>query len=204
MKQYLSEWAPFLLMWVVIIFALFAIYFRKRFRQNHSGRSKRAVTAQLRSRGRLLEWKVLTDVELRDDRGGAAADQLVVGPFGVLIVCDADIPGNYYGDPSSPYWIVSEADQDMPEAPRRKVENPMLRCQDAEAAARRILAKGGVYNMMIESVVVAAGKDMQICINGGRDRILNKSQFGAFLSQARFGTDNGVDVDKVAGLLTGA
>ena len=58
--------------------------------------------------------------------------------------------------------------------------------------------------MMIESVVVAAGKDMQICINGGRDRILNKSQFGAFLSQARFGTDNGVDVDKVAGLLTGA
>ena len=45
---------------------------------------------------------------------------------------------------------------------------------------------------------------MQICINGGRDRILNKSQFGAFLSQARFGTDNGVDVDKVAGLLTGA
>ncbi|MEG1875836.1 MAG: nuclease-related domain-containing protein, partial [Angelakisella sp.] len=69
--------------------------------------TKKRVTKALRRHGALREWKVLENVTLGTGDQAATVDQLVVGPFGMLVACDVHQKGSIYGDLDAREWILT-------------------------------------------------------------------------------------------------
>ena len=179
--------------------AVFTIKVRRM--QTHSETTKKSVTRLLRKMGRLRSWKVFTDQTLSDEKGSGQADQVVVGPFGVLALVDFHRPGGYYGDLDADQWVITDAGQEQAAHFREVIPNPIGACRRAGEVMRRRLMKAGLSAVPVYTLSVATQRRVVVYIPGGDEPVLSRSQLKDQLGADRYQKDRNVDIDRVVQVL---
>lgn len=199
MYQYLD-----VIFWGILILAaaaaVWAVYNTKR-KENRSETTKKAVGRVLRSMAPLREWKVLDGVTLTDKKGEVTADHLVIGPFGLLALCDIHRQGGYYGELRDEEWVISTGGEDKVETMRMRVPNPVKTGERFVAALRALLTKGEVYNVPVEALCPVTQGKIQVYVTGAGAAVVEAGKLRELLSRQKYQKDNGVDTEKVAALL---
>ena len=185
----------------VVLVITIVVEYRMWIQKKHSERTKKSITQMLKKMSGIREWKVLTDREFSDDKSSGSADQVVVGPFGVLMVKDLHRAGGYYGDLDAEEWVVTDANQDQAAHFREKIASPLLECRRAADVVRRRLIKGGLTNVNVHSVAVTTQRRTEVYIPGGADQVMTKNALKALLDTDRYKKDRGVNVSRVLELI---
>lgn len=201
MYQYLD-----VIFWGILILAaaaaVWAVYNTKR-KENRSETTKKAVGRVLRSMAPLREWKVLDGVTLTDKKGEVTADHLVIGPFGLLALCDIHRQGGYYGELRDEEWVISTGGEDKVETLRVKVPSPVKNNEGFVAAFRERLTAGKVYNIPVEALCPITQSQVEVFVTGAQDQVVPSGKLREVLSRQKYQKDNGVDIEKVLSLLAG-
>lgn len=191
----------------------FAAYLYYRKTQRGGGdlgsKGKRKVGSLLRSVAGIRGFKVLDNVTLPSAAGSGSVtiDHLMVGIFGILLVTDLTLEGDYYGTLEEANWsCTTKGDPDSSVAAKRigTVPNPLRHSESFQEAARRILSKEGIYNMKMESMAVASSAGAFFYITGGKGRVTPINKLRSQLQATRFDTDNGVDIGKITAIFSQA
>ena len=186
---------------VVVIIATLVVEYRLWRQKKHSETTKKSVTRILKKMSSIREWKVLTDLEFSDDKSSGSADQMVVGPFGVLLVKDLYRQGGYYGDLDAEEWVITDGSQDQAAHFREKIPSPLLECRRAADVVRRRIIKGGLTNINVYSVAVTTQRKTEVYIPGGAEQVMTLNGMKSMLDTDRFKKDRGVDVGRVLELI---
>lgn len=175
-------------------------FFRSHREKKNSSLTKVYVADAIRGTGRLRSWKSFRDVTLSEGKDSVTVDHLIVGPFGIMVVNVLHHPGVYYGELGDEMWICTDAGEHGASF-RKKVENPVAKGEKAESIIRRTLTKNGVTKIRTYSLSVFSQSKLSACIAGVEEKVLSLSDFKANIKRDRFDTDNGVDIEKVVGIL---
>lgn len=166
---------------------------------------KKKVASTLKGYAGIRNYKVLNNVVLKQGSQELVADHILVGFFGLLIVSDLVLDGDYYGELNDATWVCNTPVKEK-EVSRRigTVANPMEHNRQCLEAVRTLFAHNGIYNLQMDSLVVVAWPKPTMVITGSKDKVVNLKGLRSFLGKDRFSRDNGLDVDKLTALLEGA
>ena len=104
-----------------------------RVRAGAAGQKKR-VSAALRRFAAPRGYRVIDDARFIIGPLNGWADHLLIGEFGVLLVYDLSIQGEYYGNPADEKWTVAAAG-----GKRWAVGNPLPEAGKCEGRVRTLL-----------------------------------------------------------------
>ena len=186
--------------WIAtVLLALFACWYigRKYLRRAFPKSTKRLVTGLLRRHGALREWRVLTDVTLGQGDQATTVDQLVVGPFGVLVVCDLCHRGDAYGDQDAQEWTMQWGKEGQEK--KARVPNPYYAAVQSVEQLRALFAKEKIYSVQVDLAVVAT-QGQGCYVPGIKPHVYDLHGLKTLVETSRFEKDNGLDVARVAGL----
>lgn len=168
-----------------------------RVRAGAAGQKKR-VSAALRRFAAPRGYRVIDDARFVMGPLTGWADHLLIGMFGVLLVYDLSIQGEYYGKPDDERWTVAAAG-----GKRWAVGNPLLEAGKCEGRVRTLLKEAGIRVPVEHAVVIACPLKGSVSrIPSEEVMVLNK--LGTYLGKSKFETDRGIDVEKVFQILSGA
>lgn len=159
--------------------------------------TKRLVTRLLRRHGALREWRVLTDVTLGEGEQAVTVDQLVVGPFGVLVVGDLYHRGDAYGDLEAREWTMQWGKEGQEK--KARTQNPYHAASQGVEQLRQRFAKEKIYKVQVEAVVVAT-QGQGCYVPGAKPFFYDLRGLKGLLETSRFEKDNGLDIGKIVGL----
>ena len=183
---------------VAILFAVLVYLFLK-YRPRKAEAERRRVSRALRSFAKPRGFRVLDRATLVHDGRSGWADHIVVGYFGVLLVYDLYMPGEYYGAPNDETWRV------FADGKWYAMTNPVPPSIQCEGRVRTLCKDNGM-KVDVERVVVVTGDRKKTLIQGLKcPGVVKLSDLrGEVLSKERFDQDRGVDIEKVAALLESA
>ncbi len=194
-----SWWLPVLLAAAAVVAGGF-LWLRLAGR-NEKGAHRR-ISAALRRFASLRGYRVLDNLTLQTEKGPLQADHLLVGYFGILVVSDLCQSGDYYGKIDDPTWACNtRGTEENPGVRKGSVPNPLPEHRRFIEQMRSIFSKNGVYNISIDSLVVAADPRTTLYITGRGDRVLTLGELRGFLGKNKYSQDNGLDVEKLCKLL---
>ena len=174
--------------------------------QDIGRRGHRRVSSVLRSFARLRGFRVLDHVVLpaASGSGTVTIDHVLVGFFGLLFVTDLTRDGDYYGSVKEPTWSCTTRRDPEGTTIAEKVAsipNPLIANDKAREAALRVFSKQNIYNLRIESMVVASSGASVFYISGGEGQVTPVNKLRQALDSTRFEADKGLDVGKIAHVL---
>lgn len=154
------------------------------------------VMGALKRYGVIRNYRVLENVRLRFGKAETTIECMMVGFFGILLVCPVNDNAGYYGDAAAKEWVKVAGEK------RSRMENLCAKNQRDIALLRDILRAQDVYGTQMEGLVVFCGnvKKTDYGINGAQG-LMNFKQFKAYLQKPKFEKDNDVDVPGLAGMI---
>ena len=168
----------------------------KFYRKKYSHTTKKGATKVFKRSGTLKGFKTLSNVTLAD---GVIADQIMVGPFGVMIACDLHQTGKIYGDLESKEWILAVGEDGKEE--KTRIDSPLAMARMCEKELRSKLAKAKIYSVPIEIMVVKTQN--QACyITGTSGLVYDMKQLKELVNRVKYEKDNKVNVDTVITMLS--
>lgn len=187
-----------ILLGVVVIFAAIFAYLRQEV-FDASGKAAAKATRGILSRfGIPRGFKVLSNVTLDNGGGKITAENILVGYFGILLVHTLGARGEYYGTLDSESWTL------VSKGKKLSIENPVKLLAREEAALRSVFSKNKAYNIPIERIVYISNKSSKTAVyvthNG---ELLLGGKLSAYLEKSKFEKDTGLDVKKIANIVTG-
>lgn len=181
----------------VFFVCVMAFLIRKIYIMKHSEYTRKRATKVFRLHGGIRGWKTFENVILGEGGDGVAADQLVIGPFGIIVACDLHQKGSIYGELDAKEWIVSVGEEGR--ETKTRIPSPYHQAQLCVEQLRSLLAKNKVYSVPVEILVPKTQK--QGCyITGSGQHLLGTKELKAQLEKTRFEKDNGVNVELIAAL----
>lgn len=168
-----------------------------RVRAGAAGQKKR-VSAALRRFAAPRGYKVVDDAKFIIGPLNGWADHLLIGNFGVLLVYDLGIQGEYYGKPVDEKWTVAAAG-----GKRWAVGNPLLEAGKCEGRVRTLLKDAGIKVPVEHAVVIACPLKGSVSHIPSEDVMLLQ-KLGNYLGKGKFEIDRGINVEKVYQVLSGA
>lgn len=153
----------------------------------------------LRRFGKIRDFQVISDITVSDGEKSAHIDDILIGYFGILLVTTCSQRGDYYGTLQDENWVISP-----PEGrggSRKAIPNPLRQQQQATQVIRSILAQNKQYKVMIDSVVYMSDKKITVFVKND-EKIIPFGKLSAYLKKTKFESDAGIDVAKLAALLT--
>lgn len=179
--------------------AAMLLYYLNKWRINrHSELTKKYATKVLRRHGALLGWQVLENVPLGDD--GTVADQIAIGPFGMIVACDLHQNGKVYGGLDDPQWVLARGKEEET-AVKSRIDNPYLAVRRCEERVRQTLASNKVYNVPVEVIIPKTQKQVSF-VTGSAQHMVTLRELRSMLTKSRYEKDNGVNPQQIAGLFT--
>lgn len=166
--------------------------------------------AAITTRGILLRFclprgfKVLSDVKLKDGSKEIIIENMMIGYFGVLLVRTLGVRGEYYGALDAENWSLlskGKASTDKKDT----IKNPLKLLECEESALRAAFSKNKIYNIPVEKIIYISNKSSKTAVyvthNG---EILLGGKLSGYLQKSKFEKDAGLDVKKIADIITGA
>lgn len=187
--------------WIILaVFSVLLIsYFgHKIYLIKHSDSTKSAAAKVFRLHGGIRDWKTISDVTLGEGADAVVADQLVIGPFGVIVACDLYQKGNVYGDLTAAEWIIAQGEE--ADEKKYRIPSPYHQAQLFVEQLRRVFAENKIYSVPVEIMIPKTQKQGSY-ITGSSQYLFDMRELKAQLEKARFDKDNGVDVEACAALL---
>lgn len=180
---------------IAVVIFLFRLH---RVRQGADGQKKR-VSGLLRRFAKPRDYQVLDDVKLVDGALSGWAHHILVGRFGVLLVYDVSVQGEYHGKHDDERWSILARD-----GKRWSVENPLFEADKCEGRVRTLLKeKAGIRVPVEKTVVIACPMKGSVSTIRSQNVMLLK-QFRAYLRKDKFEEDHGIDPEKVCKILSEA
>lgn len=184
----------------VLALLVLAVAAYKWYLSRHTLLTCKKATRIFRNHGALRGWKVLEDVTIGEGDKAVTVDQLVIGPFGVIVACDLHQKGKVYGELTATEWILAKG-EDGAET-KTRITSPYYRAtQGMEQLAKR-LSKEKIYRVPIEVLVPKTGAKQLHYITGISEFMLTLREVKTLLGKSRFEKDNGVKVEQIAALFT--
>lgn len=174
---------------------ILAVWLRARLLVKKGVYTRKKVAGILSGYAALRRYKVLKDVSIPVSSGSVLCDFVVVGIFGVLVVNCLEANGEVYCNLSADRWAVAGKKKTV------KVENPIKRTEKGVFAMREHFSRQKLYKMQIDSISVYSPKSVP-CDAGGLP-LVSLKKLKSMLEREKYHTDNGVDMEKVARVLTG-
>ena len=143
-------------------------------------------------------YQVLDDVKLVVAGRPGWADHLVIGHFGVLLVYELPVPGEYYGAPDDAQWRVKAREKWY------TVENPLPHASRCVGRVRTLLHDAGIRGEVYRVAVADTSKISTYLEGLKTPEAITFDQLRDYLNKSRFEEDLGVDVDRVAALVQAA
>ncbi|MEG0541163.1 MAG: nuclease-related domain-containing protein [Angelakisella sp.] len=181
----------------IFFIGVISFFLRRIYLAKHSEKTKSNATKVFRRHGAIRNWKVLTDVTLGVGDQAITADQLVIGPFGVIVACDLHQKGNVYGDLTAPEWILATG-EDANEK-KTRIVSPYHTAEQGVEQLRSMFAKAKIYSVPVELMVPKTQKQGSY-ITGSSQYLFSCKELKTQLEKSRFEKDNGVDIEAVAAL----
>ena len=165
------------------------------YKKKHSEITKKTATKAFKRSGVLKGFKSLCDVDFGD---GVVADQVIVGPFGVILACDLHQNGKIYGDLEGKEWIVAVGEDGK--ATKTRIASPLHMVRQCEKELRKKLAIAKIYSVPIETMVVKTQK--QACyITASAGHMYSIKEVKEQLARVKYEKNNNVNVDVIIELL---
>lgn len=181
----------------IFFVCLMAYLIRKVYILKHSEYTKKAAAKVFRMHGGIRGWKVLTGVTLGEGAAAVVADQIVIGPFGVVVACDLHQKGNVYGELDAEVWVVGVGEEGKEK--KTRIVSPYHQAQLCVEQLRSLFAKNKIYSVPVEIMVPKTQK--QGCyITGSGQYLMGTRELKSQLEKGRFEKDNGVNVELIAAL----
>lgn len=156
------------------------------------------VTAKLRRYSRLRGYRVLTDVTVPYKGGTKQISHVLVGIFGILLVDVHEFTGDLYGTADDKKWTYVPK-----KGTRQQLDSLSLDLQAKADAVRSLLAEHKLYRMTIDSVNVVQNSQKRLVLYVPQHLpVIRLSRLGSFLSKSKYDQDAGVDITKIAEILT--
>ena len=165
---------------------------------NPKGKNAYKKTAGILARFALPRgFKVLKNVQIGTNDKSIIAENILIGYFGILIVRTLGAKGSYYGTLESDKWSIVRDEK------KAYLPNAVLQLKQDEAAVRAVFANKNIYNIPIEYVVYMTNKSnkTQLHITNSGE-ILTPGKLGGYLNKTKFEKDAGIDVKKIASVLS--
>ena len=141
---------------IVVFAALMSMYFYN----TKMDKSKKAVISlvnrKLKSYALLRNFKVYKDVTLNIDGHKYYAENIMLGYFGILIVCSLNHMGEYYGGLTADKLSLVKK-----QINKTQIDNPYKQAANTANGLRSLLFKNKIYKTSIETIMVycADGKN---------------------------------------------
>ena len=150
----------------------------------------------LKKFGVIRNYKVLENLSLRYGNHEAQIDCMLIGFFGILLVCPVNDTAEYYGEAAGAQWTKVMKDR------RGKMENLCEKNRKAIELLREIFSKNNVYGIRMEGVVVFCGNVKKTIFGiSGAQGLMNFKKFKSYLGKSKFEKDNDVDVPQLTELI---
>lgn len=177
---------------VVAAFVIRDAVLRSRGRYVHA-----KVTAKLKSYARLRRYQVLTDVTVPYKDGEKTISHILVGIFGLILVDVHEFTGELYGTAEDKKWTYIPK-----KGARQQPDSLSLDLQAKADAVRTLLAANKVYRLAIDSVNVVQNSEKELMLYVPQSLpVIRLRRLSAMLGKSKYGKDEGVDIEKVVGIL---
>lgn len=177
---------------VVAAFVIRDAVLRSRGRYVHT-----KVTAKLKSYSRLRRYQVLTDVTVPYKDGQKTISHILVGIFGIILVDAHEFSGELYGTAEDKKWTYIPK-----KGARQQPDSLSLDLQAKADAVRTLLAANKVYRLAIDSVNVVQNSEKELMLYVPQSLpVIRLKRLSAMLGKSKYGKDEGVDIEKVVGIL---
>lgn len=163
---------------------------KRKLEKNDHDKSLRELKKILSPYIRKNDGRVIYSVQVGSKKTQGAADAILIGYFGALVLVCCDLSGELYADDSSDKLTQIVKNE------RRQHDNPILQAQQAEKAITELLREKKVYKVAVESGVLFTGKatvNVPRSLNAYTPKKLKKA-----LSTSKYLEDKGVDTDAAA------
>lgn len=194
----MTNWQKFCLalgVVAIIIVVIFAIL-RVTNPRTVSGEKKR-VGRRLRSIGAPRGFKLLDNPVLLADKLSGWADHILIGYFGVLLVYDLCLPGEYYGEPAAKIWKVVYGGNSF------EIDNPATAAAQCEGRVRVLLKEAGIKTP-VHRVFVLTGKKKVTQSFIKLDGITPLRSLRHRLDGSQFSEDIGLDIERATAVISAA
>lgn len=187
-----------LIIGAVVVFMVLFAYLRQEVIDVSDKSAAKATRGILSRFGLPRGFKVLSNVVLTDGSGETSIENMLIGYFGILLIRTLGTRGEYYGTLDSESWTLAAKDK------KHVLENPVKRLEREEAALRAIFSKNKIYNVPIERLVYVSNKSGKTAVYVTHSgEILSAGKLSSYLEKSRFEKDAGLDVKKIASVVTG-
>ena len=149
-------------------------------------KAARALAACARRNG----GKVLNGVSLSLDGETVRLDDILIAPFGVLVVEAKNWAGTVYCNPNEAKWLQVLGDD------RLYHDNPLLENRDHLESVRKLFREENIYRTTVEGAVVCTGARPELYVPRTVP-VYTVKQFKKLLKKPAYLADNKVDVEKV-------
>lgn len=179
----------------VIIVVIFAIL---RVTKPHTVASeKKRVSSRLRAIGSPRGFRLLDNPVLLADKLSGWADHILIGYFGVLLVYDLCLPGEYYGEPAAKTWKAIFSGSSF------EIDNPTIAAAQCEGRVRVLLKEAGIKTP-VHRIIVLTGKKKVTQNFIKLDSITTLGALRHRLDASQFTEDIGLDVERTTAVLSAA
>ncbi len=192
-------WYFYLTLALTVCAAIVAVFLIRDLVLQSQGRYVRTkVTAKLKSFSRLRGYKVLTDVTIPYKDGEKTISHVLVGIFGILVVDAHEFRGELYGTADDKKWTYIPK-----KGQRQQPESLTLDLQAKVDAIRTLLAANKIYRLTIDSVNVVDSSEKALALFVPQSLpVIRLNRLSAMLGKSKYEQDAGVDIEKVASILT--
>lgn len=159
----------------------------------------RSTTKTLSRYAGLRKYKTLSDLYVAHDGKTVYLENMLVGPFGILLLTTFESSGSYYGTVDAATWLRKDSDQSTRGT---NIPNPLKEQEEAMLLLRSLFSKNKIYNVPIENHLCfpAQSKNVNVYVTNSGE-ILMPGKLGALLQRERFEYDNGVDAAQICELI---
>lgn len=151
---------------------------------------QRAISRKLKRHG----WRVLENVNLPAKNENLEVSQIVIGPFGVIVVESRGYAGEVYVNQNDKQWVHTNGTQ------REHFSNLLIKVAKDAAALQRLFAKMEIYRVEIHQLVIFPKRNLELYCPADLP-ILTVKQLKKELRKPKYRTDRGVDIEKIYSVL---
>ncbi|MBQ2756142.1 MAG: NERD domain-containing protein [Oscillospiraceae bacterium] len=175
---------------------------RDQLKKGIYGRKK--VYSILKRFASFRNYKVVSDVTIKNGNKSAYYENILVSYYGLMIVKTVNDKSDYYGSTYDKQWAKVTGNVEKGKYKKEYVPNMITEIEDSVNFLREEFTRKKVYGIKMDSVIVLTrrkkGGMSQMYVSGYSD-FKNIGGFKSLLRAAKYEKDNNVDVDAVVELI---
>lgn len=152
--------------------------------------NQKSVKCFLKKVSRKKGYKLLSNISLHIYDSITNIDHIIIGEFGILVVATKGLNGEIFGTSEEKNWTHIVKNE------KHTLYNPLMQNQECINSIKNILKSENIYNVDIHSLVVFAGKKIELNVPP-TICVITSSSLSSYFKKSFFKKQSNFDIDKV-------